>query len=245
MKRLDIDYLAFSAHKVFAPFGSGALIVKKGMLNFRSDEIIRINASGEENAGGIAAMGKSLLLLQRIGFDTIQDEEQKLTALALNGLKDIPMVNVYGTRNSLSPNFLHKVGVIVFDIKDRMAGGIANKLAFNRGIGVRYGCHCAHLIIKYLFDFTPFLVGFQKAILRVFPMIKLQGMVRISFSIENTESDVAILLEEMKKIVLKTDSSRSKTQSATINGEYFIEKAEIKKQIRQYIQEVKERVYCN
>ena len=78
MDSLDIDYLAFSAHKVYAPFGSGALVVKKGILRFSTAEMELIQSSGEENAGGIAALGKALMLLQRIGMDIIQAEEQEL-----------------------------------------------------------------------------------------------------------------------------------------------------------------------
>ena len=65
----NIDYLAFSAHKVYAPFGTGVLVVRKGLLKFNTTEIELIQSSGEENAGGIAALGKALIFLQKIGMD--------------------------------------------------------------------------------------------------------------------------------------------------------------------------------
>ena len=68
-----IDYLAFSGHKVYAPFGCGALVVKKGLLKFTPAEMDLIRSSGEENTGGIAALGKALVLLQRIGMEVIRD----------------------------------------------------------------------------------------------------------------------------------------------------------------------------
>ena len=68
MERCGIDYLAFSAHKVYAPFGSGVLVFRKGMLNFSHAELELIRSSGEENVVGIAALGKALVLLQRIGL---------------------------------------------------------------------------------------------------------------------------------------------------------------------------------
>ena len=74
-----IDYLAFSAHKVYAPFGTGVLLARKGLLRFGPAELEVIRSSGEENAVGIAALGKALLLLQRIGLDVIREEEQALT----------------------------------------------------------------------------------------------------------------------------------------------------------------------
>ncbi len=86
MAGCGIDYLAFSAHKVYAPFGTGVLVARKGLLNFSPAELALIHSSGEENVGGIAALGKALVLLQRIGLDVIQEEEQALTGRALRGL---------------------------------------------------------------------------------------------------------------------------------------------------------------
>ena len=85
MESSGIDYLAFSAHKAYAPFGTGVLVARKGLLSFSPAEMERIRSSGEENVGGIAALGKALVLLQRIGLDVIQEEEQALTARALLG----------------------------------------------------------------------------------------------------------------------------------------------------------------
>lgn len=96
MEGCGIDYLAFSGHKVYAPFGSGALIVKKGLLNFTVPEMGLIRSSGEENVGGIAALGKALGLLQRIGMDLIKEEEQALTSRALRGMAQINGLDIYG-----------------------------------------------------------------------------------------------------------------------------------------------------
>ena len=74
MGKWGIDYLAFSAHKVYAPFGTGVLVAAKGLLKFGPAEMELIRSSGEENTVGIAALGKSLLLLQRIGLDLIREE---------------------------------------------------------------------------------------------------------------------------------------------------------------------------
>ncbi len=96
MESIGIDYLAFSAHKAYAPFGTGVLLARKGLLNFSPDEMDLIRSSGEENAGGIAALGKALVLLQRIGLDVIQEEEQTLTARALLGMGRVPGLTIYG-----------------------------------------------------------------------------------------------------------------------------------------------------
>jgi selenocysteine lyase/cysteine desulfurase len=88
IEKYRIDYLAFSAHKVYAPFGTGVLVVRKGLLNFNPAELDLIQSSGEENVVGIAALGKALLLLQRIGLDLIREEEQALTRRALRSYTD-------------------------------------------------------------------------------------------------------------------------------------------------------------
>ena len=200
MEGCGIDYLAFSAHKVYAPFGSGVLLVRKGLLNFSPAELELIRSSGEENVGGIAALGKALVLLQRIGLDVIQEEEQALTGRALRGLAQIPGLTIYGIKDPDSPRFAQKGGVIVFDLKDIMANRVAKELAERGGIGVRYGCHCAHLLIKHLLNIPPLLEQLQGLILTLFPQARLPGLIRVSLGIENSAEDVDTLIHVLGKI---------------------------------------------
>jgi len=136
MEGCGIDYLAFSAHKVYAPFGCGVLVVRKGLLHFSSTELKLIHSSGEENAMGIAALGKALVLLQRIGMDVIQKEEQALTRRTLHGLARIAGLRIHGIRDTDSPRFAQKGGVIVFDLKDIMS----NRGGQRTGPAGRYRC---------------------------------------------------------------------------------------------------------
>lgn len=176
MENYGIDYLAFSAHKVYAPFGTGVLVVRQGLLNFSTADLNLIRASGEENVGGIAALGKALVLLQRIGLDVIQAEEQALTARALRGLARIPGLTVFGIKDSDSPRFACKGGVIVFRLDGMLADRVAKELAARGGIGVRAGCHCAHLLIKHLLDIPPLLAQFQGVIVTLLPQVALPGL---------------------------------------------------------------------
>jgi selenocysteine lyase/cysteine desulfurase len=195
-----IDYLAFSAHKVYAPFGTGVLLVKKGLLKFDPAELERIRSSGEENAGGIAALGKALVLLQRIGLDVIQEEEQALTARALRGMAQIPGLKLYGTKDPDSPRFARKGGVIAFDLGNILPGRVARELAERGGIGVRYGCHCAHLLIKRLVGVPPLLEQLQGLMLNLLPKLSLPGVVRVSLGIENSAEDVDALVRVLGEI---------------------------------------------
>jgi selenocysteine lyase/cysteine desulfurase len=199
MEAWGIDYLAFSGHKVYAPFGTGVLVARKGLLQFSPDELQRIQQSGEENVGGIAALGKALALLRQIGMEVVQEEEQSLTAQALSGMGQIPGVEVYGIKDPGAPAFAHKGGVIAFSVNDTMAGPVAEALAA-RGIGIRSGCHCAHLLVKRMLHIHPALQQFQGVVLTLFPKLSLPGVDRVSLGLENTPEDVSALLAALAEI---------------------------------------------
>jgi selenocysteine lyase/cysteine desulfurase len=110
MQADGIDFLAFSAHKAYAPFGSGALVARKGLLSFSQAQKDQLNASGEANAAGIAALGKALLLLDRIGMDVIERRRAALTRQALHGLANIPGIQVYGIADPSSHRIHRRAG---------------------------------------------------------------------------------------------------------------------------------------
>jgi len=228
IEKYRIDYLAFSAHKSYAPFGTGVLIVRKDLFKFSPDEKELILASGEENAGGIAAMGKALLILKRIGIELIREEEQELTRHALRELSQLDGITIYGIKNPDSQNFAHKGGVIVFNLKNIFSNVTAKKLAETGGIGIRYGCHCSHILIKHLVGVGSFLSGFQRVIATFFHKINFPGLARISFGIENSEKDVDYLIQELKKILLETRKPA---------------KSDIKQRMNDYIRAASKRVY--
>jgi selenocysteine lyase/cysteine desulfurase len=200
IERFGIDYLAFSGHKVYAPFGSGVLVAKKGLLHFSPADMELIQTSGEENAGGIAALGKALVLLQRIGLDLIREEEQALTKRALLGLAQIDGLRLFGIKDPDSPRFAQKGGVIAFALKGIMANSVAKELADRGGIGIRYGCHCAHLLVKHLLNVPPLLEQFQRLIASLFHGIVFPGLARVSLGIENSEEDIDALIKVVGEI---------------------------------------------
>ena len=214
-----IDYLAFSAHKVYAPFGCGVLVAKRDLLTFSPDEMLKIRESGEENTAGIAALGKSLVLLQRVGMDIISEEEQSLTKKALKGLAQINGLTVYGLKDPDSPSIACKGGVIIFGIKGVMPDAVAKKLALYSGVGVRYGCHCAHMLIKYLLGVPPGLEKFQRILVTLLPRINLPGLVRVSFGIGTLPGDIDTLLGSLARIAGKQAITGNEVKSQV---KYFI-----------------------
>jgi selenocysteine lyase/cysteine desulfurase len=243
MERSGIDYLAFSAHKVYAPFGCGVLVVRKGLLNFNSDELELIQSSGEENAGGIAALGKALILLERIGLDLIQEEEQALTERALRGLVQIADLQIYGVKDPDSPRFTQKGGVIVFSLKDIMADKVAKELVERRGIGVRSGCHCAHMLVKRLVNVSPLLERFQGLMLTLLPKINLPGIVRVSLGIENSKEDVDTLINVLNQIARQFRTQEHKPLASTDDGTPILSRRDVQQQMNDFARTAAQKVY--
>ena len=228
LEECGVDYFAFSAHKVYAPFGCGILMARKGLLCFTDAELETIRSSGEENTAGIAALGKSILFLQRIGLDLIEEKEKTLTIRALQGLSQIQGLRIFGIQDPELPEFDRKGGVIVFALKNMFPDRVAKKLA-KAGIGVRYGCHCSHILIKHLLHVGPSLERFQHLLIRLFPAINLPGLARISLGIENAENDIDRLIIALDQIAHKSQKSRSS----------------YKKELKEFINAIVLKVYTN
>jgi selenocysteine lyase/cysteine desulfurase len=235
MEELGVDYLVFSAHKVYAPFGTGVLMTKKRLLHFNTAELNRIQSSGEENVGGVAALGKALLLLQRIGLDLIREEEQALTKRAVCDLARIPGLTMYGIQNPESPRFAQKGGVIVFTLKDRLATQIAQEVAEQGGIGLRAGCHCAHLLVKHLLNIPPWQARLQRVIVTLFPQLSLPGVARLCLGIENTIEDVDTLIAALTKIAQQPPTKMGNPFAST--------KTNIQKQMGEFAETAAQNVY--
>ena len=182
-------------------------------------------------------MGKALVLLQRIGLDVVQAEEQALTGRALRGLAQIPGLEIYGITDPDSPRFTQKGGVIVFGLKDIMANRVAKELAERGGIGVRYGCHCAHLLIKRLLNISPTLERFQGVMLTLFPKLNLPGLTRMSLGIENSEQDIDTLIHVLDEI--------ARQPRAGMDNPFASTQTDIQKQMDDYAKAAALRVYTH
>lgn len=146
-----VDYFVFSGHKIYAPFGTGVLLLKKTFV-INNNHWKTVQRSGDENVVGIAALGKALVLLQRIGMATVEQTEMDITARLLSCLSGVKGIKVYGIREHDSENLRKRVGVISFSVKKILHDKVAKALAEQGGIGVRYGCFCAHRLVKHRSD---------------------------------------------------------------------------------------------
>jgi len=222
MEADGIDYLAFSGHKMYAPFGAGGLLARKGLLRTGSVEMETARASGEENAAGIAALGAAIDLLERVGMEVVREEEQALTRKSLRELAAVPGIEIYGIKDPDSPRFERRGGVITFGLRRVPHNLVAEKLAGEGGIGVRNGCFCAHILVKRLMGIPPVREALADLGLRLAPRLTralLPGLVRVSFGIENDERDLGRLVISLRKIaaerVCLLDRLLARTHNAT------------------------------
>ena len=151
---LDIDFLAFSAHKMCGPTGVGILYAKEkymknikpiifggGMnasFDFNDNIVLSDNPTGLEagtpNIAGVLGFNKVIKYLNEIGMDNIHNYELELKKYAICKLKEVPNIIIY--------NEASESGIITFNIKDIFAQDLAIYLN-NYNICLRAGNHCA------------------------------------------------------------------------------------------------------
>lgn len=163
VQALDIDMLAFSAHKMLGPMGIGVLYGKYDLLKkmppfLTGGEMISTVTiektvyaevphkfeAGTVNAGDAIAFGEALRYIRRVGFDKMQEREEMLTRRAVEGIKKIPYVTLIGSEN---PDDHH--GILTFKIEGVHPHDIST-IFDSEKIAVRAGHHCAQPLHKHL-----------------------------------------------------------------------------------------------
>ncbi len=213
-----IDFLALSAHKLYAPFGTGALVgprtffeqgdpdmVGGGVVDVVTLERAEWNKpphkeeAGSPNVIGGVALAEAVAVLQSVGMDAIAAHEQKLLAYAYAKLRAMDRITLYGPTADLSD----KVGVITFNVRGMHNGLVAAIIGTEGGIGVRNGCFCAHPYVKELLNVTP--EEDRRFTQEVLSGNKsnMPGMVRASLGCYNTEDDIDALVDMLGRIVRK------------------------------------------
>jgi selenocysteine lyase/cysteine desulfurase len=213
-----IDYLVLSAHKMYAPFGSGALIGRRDtflqgdpeMVGGGTVEIVTVDEvqwaglpdkeeAGSPNVVGAVALAKTLLCLQEIGMEALAEHEAQLTARLLQKLARIEGVRVYGISDPARA--ADKVGVVPFNVQGESHYLVAAILSAEGGIGVRNGCFCAHPYILRLLDVSPERATEHQQEISQGLKAHLPGLVRVSFGCYNDEDEVDWLVEVLEKVV--------------------------------------------
>lgn len=155
VQALDVDFFAFSGHKMLAPTGSGVLYGKRDLLEAMppwmggGDMISTVRLEGstwndlpykfEAGTPSIAeaiGLGAAVDYLSAVGMENVQAHEREITAYALDRLAEVPGVTVYG------PEAEKKGAVAAFTVQGIHAHDVA-QLLDAEGIAVRAGHHCA------------------------------------------------------------------------------------------------------
>ena len=212
-----LDILAFSAHKMHAPFGIGALVAPASV--FESGEPYQVGGgtveavdfdhvawtglpdreeAGTPNVLGAVALSAAMHAYERTGWDEIRAHEERLTRRALSALARIPGVTIYGDADPEAA--AERLGVIPFNVAGLPHALVSEILADEWGIGTRSGCFCAHPYVKRLLGLS--LHAEAEAQLRILrgDRSDTPGMVRASIGLQNGEEDIDTLAEALRAI---------------------------------------------
>lgn len=192
VRALDVDFLAFSGHKLMGPMGIGVLYGKRALLEEMPpfltggemiDSVTRTNAvfapvphkfeAGTVNAAGAWGLKAAMDYLKTIGFDEVHRQESALTTAALEGLRQIPHVHVLGSEKPEE-----HCGILTFTI-DGVHPHDVSAILDSDGIAVRAGHHCAQPLFEYL---------------------KVSSATRASLCFYNTQEEIAAFLRSVSGI---------------------------------------------
>jgi cysteine desulfurase/selenocysteine lyase len=231
-----IDFLAFSAHKIYAPFGLGVLIADRGTFKDGDPDIVGGGAvtlvsedyaywsdapekeeAGTPNVVGAIALAKALTLIMEIGMENVAKHEAELTRYTLQKLKTIPGIIFYGSIDE--EDVYNRLGVISFNVKNMPHALVAAILNYEGGIGVRNGCFCAHPYVKCLLG-----VSLEESRILEEKILKhdrstLPGAVRMSFGMYNSKPEIDQMISSLKRIVENDYTGRYEMCAET--GEYY------------------------
>ncbi len=192
MEDWGIDVLCFTGHKgLMGPQGTGGLCVapgvelrpwKVGGSGFHSysrthpEEYPTHLEAGTLNGHGIAGLSAALDFLQEVGIDTIGEKENRLLRRFLEGVRQIPGIQVYGDFSQP-----RRCAIAALNLKDVDSAAVADALMTDYGIAVRSGAHCAPRMHQTLGTAS-------------------QGAVRFSFSWFNTEQEVDAAIQALREL---------------------------------------------
>ena len=188
---LDVDFFAFSGHKMAGPTGIGVLYGKEELLEQMSpvefggemiDFVYEQEATWKElpwkfeagtpNMAGAIGLAAAIDYLEDLGMDAIAQHEQDLIAYVLPKLQAVEGLTIYG-----SQDLAQRSGVIAFNLDGLHPHDVATALDYE-GVAVRAGHHCAQPLLTYL---------------------QVPATVRASFYIYNTYADCDKLVDALEK----------------------------------------------
>lgn len=208
----QIDFLTFSSHKAYSPFGSGAIVGLKedlkdidpflkggGCVKGVFDKNViwtlppQLHEAGTQNFLGVMGMVQALKDLKKIGFDNIQNHEFYIKNYLIKEMKKIDKVIIYGD----TENTDDRLGVISFNVEGMNYEEVAMKMANDMGIALRCGKFCAHPYAYRLLG-----VSDMNGYVDVVSEDEKLGLIRVSLGLYNTIEEAKTFIEALEYIVL-------------------------------------------
>ena len=215
MTRDGIDYLAMSGHKLYAPYGAGALIGERDWLSagdpfLRGGGAVKLvtvdetlwaelpdrQEAGSPNVIGAVALGVACDTLASAGMERIAAEERALLDYARTTLGEIPEFEHYRVWAAEHP----RVGLLTFNLRGVPYDLLAAVLSAEYGVGIRHGCFCAHPLMMRLLKVDD--VESHRLVdeLRAGHHERLPGAARMSLGLGSTTADVDFFADALRAI---------------------------------------------
>jgi selenocysteine lyase/cysteine desulfurase len=230
------DFVAFSGHKLYAPYGAGALIGPReafedgdpflaggGAVDLVDlDEVIWTEPPDREEAGspnviGAVAFGAAMDELSRIGWTDIEAHEFALSTQLHEGLRDIDGVRVLGPGRGTDT-----LAVASFTVDGMHHALVAARLSAEFGIGVRHGCFCAHPYLLRLLGVGPDGLAEARAAVLRGDRSQIPGAVRASCGLGTSSDDIDALLGALRELVSGGTPPATYIQDA-VTGDFWPE----------------------
>ncbi|CUH95043.1 hypothetical protein P22_1112 [Propionispora sp. 2/2-37] len=225
-----IDYLVFSAHKMYAPFGTGVLIGPRdtfdgyepmlkggGAVKLVSREFVDWDDSpykeeaGTPNPLGVLALLTAIRIIQQIGIEVIYQYEKTVIDYLIAGLACMPGVSLY-CHSSPDEDRVSIISIRVEGIEHRL---LAKMLSYEAGIAVRSGLFCAHPYVEKL-------LGFSKQDIEYYHKHHektVPGLVRISLGLYNTIQEADLFLDQLWQIINNKKHYKEKYNNLAVEEE--------------------------
>lgn len=217
MAAADVDYVALSGHKLYAPLGAGALIGRPDWLADREpmlagggavrlvsiDDVLWADLPDRAEAGtpnivGAVALGVACRTLAGADHAQLAAQETALVDNAQHRLEAIPAVRCHRLWSPPHP----RIGVLTFSVGGIGYAPLAAALSAEHGIGVRHGCFCAHPLVADLLDIDDRAIADIGAALRAGRSTAMPGALRLSIGLGTTSADIDRLVDAVEQIAM-------------------------------------------
>ncbi|KUL63631.1 cysteine desulfurase [Streptomyces violaceusniger] len=216
----DVDWVAFSGHKLYAPFGAGVLAGRADWLREarpylagggasrkvtrRDDGGVDVewhttaarHEAGSPNVIGVYAIASACRALTEAGFEGLVARERRLIEKVRAGLAEVPEVRVLSLFGDDAP----RVGVLSFVVEGWNSSHFAAALSAEYGIGVRDGLFCAHPLVRTLLDSEPDEPG-ECGAPEAAPGERSLNAIRVSFGAGTPDEHVERFVGAVKELV--------------------------------------------